>query len=98
MGKVMVSTTKVYIPSVLTLAMPCNSIGALSILKGKERDINKRFTRLSSHYLFEPVMCNPASGWEKGQVEKQVQDVRNQVFCPKLKFQSLEDLNAHLQA
>lgn len=68
------------------------------ILKGKERDINKRFTRLASHYLFEPVMCNPASGWEKGQVEKQVQDVRNQVFCPKLKFQSLEELNAHLQS
>lgn len=68
------------------------------ILKGKERDMNKRFTRLASHYLFEPVMCNPASGWEKGQVEKQVQDVRNQVFCPKLKFPSLEDLNAHLQA
>jgi len=67
------------------------------ILKGKESDVNKRFTRLASHYLFEPVMCNPASGWEKGQVEKQVQDVRNQVFCPKLKLESLEALNAHLQ-
>ncbi|MDX8414473.1 MAG: IS21 family transposase [Mariprofundales bacterium] len=68
------------------------------ILKGKERDVNKRFARLASHYLFEPVMCNPASGWEKGQVEKQVQDIRNWVFCPKLRFDSMEELNIHLQA
>ena len=26
-----------------------------------------------SHYLFEVEFCNPASGWEKGQVEKNVQ-------------------------
>lgn len=68
------------------------------ILAGKERDLNKRFLRMASHYLFEPVMCNPASGWEKGQVEKQVQDVRAWVFTPKLRFDSLDDLNAHLQA
>jgi len=68
------------------------------ILKGKERDLNKRFARMASHYLFEPVMCNPAAGWEKGQVEKQVQDVRNWVFLPKLKFDSMDELNSHLQA
>ncbi len=68
------------------------------ILNGKERDLNKRFARMASHYLFEPVMCNPAAGWEKGQVEKQVQDVRNWVFLPKLKFDSMDELNTHLQA
>lgn len=67
------------------------------VLQGKERDLNKRFARMASHYLFEPVMCNPASGWEKGQVEKQVQDVRGWVFLPKLKFASMNDLNVHLQ-
>jgi len=67
------------------------------VLQGKERDLNKRFARMASHYLFEPVMCNPASGWEKGQVEKQVQDVRGWVFLPKLKFASLDDLNTHLE-
>lgn len=67
------------------------------VLKGKERDKNKRFVQLASHYLFEPVMCNPASGWEKGQVEKQVQNVRDWLFCPTLKFDSMEALNAHLQ-
>jgi transposase len=68
------------------------------ILSGKERDLNKRFARMASHYLFEPVMCNPAAGWEKGQVEKQVQDVRNWVFLPKLRFDSMDELNHHLRA
>lgn len=68
------------------------------VLSGKERDLNKRFVRLASHYLFEPVMCTPASGWEKGQVEKQVQDIRNWVFLPKLSFDSMAELNTHLQA
>jgi len=67
------------------------------VLQGKERDLNKRFARMASHYLFEPVMCNPASGWEKGQVEKQVQDVRGWVFLPKLKFTSMDELNMHLE-
>ena len=42
------------------------------ILSGKERSFKDRFGRLCSHYLFEPVACTPASGWEKGQVENQV--------------------------
>ncbi|PWG68673.1 IS21 family transposase, partial [Enterococcus hirae] len=38
--------------------------------RGKQRTINKRFTAMASHYLFDTEFCNPASGWEKGQVEK----------------------------
>ena len=68
------------------------------VLEGKQRKINNRFQRLASHYLFEPVMCNPASGWEKGQVEKQVQNVRDWLFTPTLRFDSFDDLNAHLRA
>jgi transposase len=37
--------------------------------RGKERDVNARFLAMASHYLFEPEFCNPASGWEKGQVK-----------------------------
>jgi transposase len=44
--------------------------------KGKLRQVNARFTAMASHYLFEPTFCNPASGWEKGQVEKNVLDAR----------------------
>jgi len=28
----------------------------------------------TSHYVFDPEFCNPAAGWEKGQVEKSVRD------------------------
>ncbi len=47
---------------------------------GKARSINIRFQAMCSHYLFEAEFCNPASGWEKGVVEKNVQDRRRQVW------------------
>jgi hypothetical protein len=31
----------------------------------------------SSHFLFDAEFCNPASGWEKRQIEKNVQDARH---------------------
>ena len=48
-------------------------------------------------YAIEPIAFTPASGWEKGQVEIQVKTVRGQVFTPKLYFDTLEDLNIHLE-
>ncbi len=47
---------------------------------GKARQVNARFAAMASHYLFEPEFCNPASGWEKGQVEKNVQDARRRLW------------------
>jgi transposase len=64
-----------------------------TILSGKERRFNSRFMALASHYLFEPVACTPASGWEKGQVENQVGNIREWLFTPKLRFASLTELN-----
>ena len=64
------------------------------IFVGKDRQFNRRFLELMSHYLVEPTACNPASGWEKGQVENQVQNMRQGVFVPRLKADSLESLNA----
>ena len=68
------------------------------ILRGKERDFNRRFEELASHYLFEPVACTPAAGWEKGQVENQVRTVRRRLFTPTRKAASLDDLNHALRA
>ena len=65
--------------------------------RGKERDVNVRFLAMASHYLFEPEFCNPASGWEKGQVEKNVQDARHRFFQPVPRFPSLEALNDWLE-
>jgi transposase len=64
--------------------------------KGKEREFNRRFGQLASHYLFEPTACTPKAGWEKGQVENQVKSLRQRVFTPRLRFDSLEELNVHL--
>ena len=68
------------------------------ILRGKERDFNRRFEELCSHYLFEPVACTPAAGWEKGQVENQVRTVRRRLFTPQRKAQDLQGLNEELMA
>lgn len=40
-----------------------------AIFVGKDRQYNRRFMQMCSHYLIEPTACTPASGWEKGQVE-----------------------------
>lgn len=64
-----------------------------TILSGKARQFNPRFMALANHYLFEPVACTPGSGWEKGQVENQVGNLREWLFTPKPCFASLTDLN-----
>lgn len=64
---------------------------------GKARQVNARFAALASHYLFEPEFCNPAAGWEKGQVEKNVQDARRRLWQRMPAFADLEALNAWLE-
>jgi transposase len=67
-----------------------------AVFVGKDRLYNRRFLQMCSHYLVEPVACTPASGWEKGQVENQVGLVRERFFTPRLRFKTLEELNAWL--
>ena len=66
------------------------------VLMGKDRVFTRRFQSLASHYLFEPVACTPAAGWEKGQVENQVGLVRQRFFNQRRKFANLEELNQWL--
>jgi transposase len=63
--------------------------------KGRERNVNARFEAMCGHYLFEPEFCNRASGWEKGIVEKNVQDRRRQIWvaAAEQRWTSLEQLN-----
>lgn len=68
-----------------------------AIFSGKERQFNRRFLALANHYLFEPVACTPASGWEKGQVENQVGNVREWLFTPRPAFADFAALNAWLE-
>jgi uncharacterized protein YbdZ (MbtH family) len=46
---------------------------------GKVREVNARFSAMVSHYLFDAEFCNVASGWEKVQTEKNVQDSRHYI-------------------
>jgi len=64
---------------------------------GKARQVNARFAAMASHYLFEPEFCNPASGWEKGQVEKNVQDARRRLWQRLPSFPDIGALNAWLE-
>jgi len=50
------------------------------VKRGKQRDVNARFAAMVSHYLFDAEFCNPAAGWEKGQIEKNVQDARRRLW------------------
>ena len=64
---------------------------------GKARQVNARFAAMASHYLFEPEFCNPASGWEKGQVEKNVQNARRRLWQRLPSFPDIDALNAWLE-
>ena len=68
------------------------------VKKGKGRVINARFTAMCAHYLFDVDFCNVASGWEKGVVEKNVQDSRRRIWldAQKIRWGSFADLNAWL--
>ena len=66
--------------------------------KGKGRVVNARFAVMCAHYLFDADFCNVASGWEKGVVEKNVQDSRRRIWldAQQCQFGSFEALNAWL--
>ena len=54
---------------------------------------------MTGHYLFEADFCNVASGWEKGQVEKNVQDRRRHIWreAGQRRWTDLDELNTWLR-
>lgn len=64
---------------------------------GKEREFTDRMLELSSHYLFELQACTPAAGWEKGQVERQVQSLRERIFRDRLNFADFKSLQEYVE-
>ncbi len=63
--------------------------------KGRGRVVNARFAVMCAHYLFDADFCNVASGWEKGVVEKNVQDSRRRIWLEAQgrRFATFEELN-----
>ena len=70
------------------------------VKKGKGRIVNARFAVMCAHYLFDADFCNVASGWEKGVVEKNVQDSRRRIWidAQTRKWHTFEELNGWLGA
>ena len=64
---------------------------------GKQRQVNARFRAIVGHFLFESAFCNPAAGWEKGQVEKNVRDARQRLRQNAPGFSDLAPLNAWME-
>ncbi len=64
---------------------------------GAEHDVrlvrfHPRFLGFAREYGFFPRACNPASGWEKGKIERAISYVR-QSFWPLREFTDLHDVN-----
>jgi transposase len=71
---------------------------AVTILQGRQRQLNRRYVALASHYNFEPLCCMPARGNEKPHVENRVKHLQRRWATPVPKANDLDDLNAFLLA
>ena len=75
----------------MQMSKPGNLGGPESLRVGADR-------KLTQQYLFDPDFCNVASGWEKGVVEKNVQDSCRRIWieAQTLRFGSFVELNLWL--
>ena len=72
------------------------SMAVKKILKGEDRVETKRFHSYRSEWPLGADFCSPASGWEKGAVERGVEYVRGLMFRPMATAASLDEVNATL--
>jgi transposase len=70
-----------------------NLATAVAERRGKLVRFNPRFHVYSGQNRFQPVVCNPACGNEKGRVEDGVKYIRHN-FWPGRRFADIDDLNA----
>jgi transposase len=60
------------------------------------REFTKVFNDIVGHYDFKVILCNKASGWEKGGVENSVGYCRRNFLAGIPEFESLDAINIHL--
>jgi len=68
------------------------------VLEGRNREEQRAFVALRSHYLFESRFCTPGQGHEKGGVESGIGYVRRNFLVPLPNVPDFEALNAYLLA
>jgi transposase len=69
---------------------------ALTVLRGRERQLQARYAALASHYTFAPQFCMPAKATEKPRVEHRVFDLQRRWATPVPRVADRDALNAHL--
>ncbi|AEH49271.1 IS21 family transposase [Parageobacillus thermoglucosidasius] len=79
------------------LRMDNLSAAVVTVGKGDNRQYTEAFLRFQAHYGFEVQPCNPASGHEKGNVERKVYYVRHRCFVPAPVVESDEQLTEWLR-
>lgn len=72
-------------------------IAVAKILGGDQRQRTRSFSELQSYYLFADKFGRPARDNDKGKVEGLVGYARRNFMVPIPRFNSLEELNAHLE-
>jgi transposase len=72
------------------------SAAVIEVKKDGERKLTDGFMRFVSHYRFEPIFCNPASGNEKGHVENKCGYGQRNWCVPVPVFESQEILAGQL--
>ena len=64
---------------------------------GRHKELTDCLLNLEAFYHFKSRLCNVRAGNEKGQVERAVDVVRQQVFAHKYKFDSFEEACTYLE-
>jgi transposase len=70
---------------------------AITVLRGRERQLQPRYAALASHFTFAPKFCLPARGNEKPRVEHRVFDLQRRWATPVPQVADRDALNAHLR-
>lgn len=70
------------------------SLAVREVLRGRERLETQLFEGFRGAFPLHADFCAPASGWEKGSVERGVEYVRDNVFRPTPTVESWDELNA----
>ena len=69
----------------------------ITVGRGQERELTRKFKELVSHYLFKTRFCNVAAGNEKGHVENLVKHAQRTFMTPLPECADLGALNVHLE-
>jgi len=72
------------------------SLAVREVLRGPDRIETQHFAAFRGAFPLRADFCAPASGWEKGSVERGVEYVRDNVFRPMPDVHSFDELNAQI--